>query len=48
MRDDDTYREPAKKEILEGLREAIEEVKLAEQGKRKLLDARELLNELQD
>ncbi len=48
MRDEDTYKEPTKEEILDGLREAIEEVKLAEQGKLKLLDARELLNELQD
>ena len=45
MRDEE-YKEPTKEEILQGLREAIEEVNLANQGKIKLLDARELLDEL--
>jgi hypothetical protein len=40
------YKEPTKEEILEGLKEAVEEVKLYNQGKIELLDARELLNEL--
>lgn len=35
-----------KNEILEGLKEAVEEVKLAKQGKIKLKTAQELLNEL--
>ena len=39
-------REPTKEEILEGLREAIKEVKLYQEGKIELLDARELLDEL--
>ncbi len=43
---DETYIEPTKEEILEGLREAVEEVNLANKGKIKLLDARELLDEL--
>ena len=45
MRDED-YKEPTKEEILEGLKEAVKEVKLYEQGKLELIDARELLNEL--
>ena len=43
---DDAYKEPTKEEILQGLKEAVEEVKHYEQGKLELLDARELLNEL--
>ena len=42
MRDE----EPTKEEILEGLKEAVKEVNLYNEGKVKLLDARELLNEL--
>lgn len=38
--------EPSKKQILQGLKEAIEEVKLAKQGKIKLKSAREFINEL--
>ena len=45
MRDED-YKEPTKEKILEGLKEAVKEVKLYEQGKLELIDARELLNEL--
>ena len=45
MRDEE-YREPTKEEILEGLREAMEEVKLAEQGKLKLKTLDEVLSEL--
>ena len=45
MRDED-YKEPTKEEILERLKEAVKEVKLYEQGKLELIDARELLNEL--
>jgi len=45
MRDEE-YKEPTKEEILEGLKEAIEEVKLWEEGKIELIDAEELLNEL--
>ena len=45
MRDEE-YREPTKEEILEGLKEAIEEVKLAEQGKLKLKTLDEVLSEL--
>ena len=45
MRDDE-YSEPSKEEILKGLKEAIEEVKLYEQAKLELLDAREILDEL--
>ncbi|WP_292662536.1 type II toxin-antitoxin system RelB/DinJ family antitoxin [Nitratifractor sp.] len=44
MRDDE-YREPTKEEILEGLKEAVEEVKLAEQGELKLKTLDEVLNE---
>ncbi len=35
MRDEE-YKEPTKEEILEGLREAVKEVKLSEEGKLKL------------
>ena len=45
MRDED-YKEPTKEEILEGLKEAVKELKLYEEGKLELIDARELLNEL--
>ena len=45
MRDDD-YREPTKTEILDGLKEAVKEIKLYEKGKLELLDAREILNKL--
>ncbi|HEY3876130.1 MAG TPA: hypothetical protein VGM92_11685 [Candidatus Kapabacteria bacterium] len=37
---------PEKAAILEGIRDAVEEVKLAKQGKIKLKPARELLREL--
>ena len=45
MRDED-YKEPTKEEILEGLKEAVKELKLYEEGKLELIDARELLNEI--
>jgi len=45
MRNDD-YRELTKEEILQGLKEAVEEVKLADQGKLKLKTLDEVLNEL--
>ncbi len=45
MRDEE-YKEPTNEEILEGLREAVKEVNLYNQGKLELLDAREVLNEL--
>ena len=45
MRDDE-YKEPTKEDILEGLKEAVEEVKLAEQGKLKLKTLDEVLSEL--
>ncbi len=45
MRDED-YKEPTKEEILEGLKEAVKEIKLYEEGKLELIDARELLNEI--
>jgi len=45
MREEE-YEEPTKEEILEGLREAVEEVKLYEQGKLKLKTLDELLEEL--
>lgn len=38
--------EPSKQQLLKDLREAIEEVNLAKQGKVKLKSAREFLNEL--
>ena len=40
------YVEPTKEEILEGLKHAIEEVKLHREGKIKLQSLDELLNEL--
>jgi DNA-damage-inducible protein J len=45
MRDEEYYDTP-KEEVLEGLKEAVEEVKLWEEGKIELIDAEELLNEL--
>lgn len=42
--DDD--HEPTKEEILQGIKEAVEEVKLHRQGKVKLQSARDFLNEL--
>lgn len=38
--------EPSKEQILQDIREAIEEVNLAKQGKIKLKSAREFINEL--
>ena len=38
--------EPSKEQILKDIREAIEEVNLAKQGKIKLKSAREFINEL--
>ena len=38
--------EPSKEQILQGLKEAIEEVNLAKKGKIKLKSAREFINEL--
>ncbi len=43
---EDKKKEASKKKFLEGLKEAVEEVKLAKQGKIKLKSAEELLNEL--
>lgn len=40
------YQEPSKAEILEGLKSALNEVKLHREGKLKLKPARELLHEL--
>ena len=37
---------PSKEQILQGLKEAIEEVNLAKKGKVKLKSAREFINEL--
>ena len=37
---------PYKAEVLEGIREAVEEMKLIKEGKLKARDARELINEL--
>ena len=45
MRDEE-YKEPTKEEILQGLREAVEEVNLAKQGKIKLKTLDEVLSEL--
>ncbi len=45
MRDEE-YREPTKEEILEGLKEAVEEVNLYNQGKLKLKTLDEVLDEL--
>ena len=38
--------EPNKKQILDGIRDAVEQVKLHKQGKIKLKTAQQLLNEL--
>jgi hypothetical protein len=40
------YEGPTKAEIMKGLKDALEEVRLHQQGKIKLKSARELLNEL--
>jgi hypothetical protein len=40
------YKEPTKTEILEGLKDAFNEVKLHREGKIKLKKARQLLHEL--
>ena len=40
------YKEPTKEQILSELREAVVELKLIEQGKRKARPAKELLSEL--
>lgn len=40
------YKEPTKAEVLEGLKNAFNEVKLHREGKIKLKSARELLHEL--
>ncbi len=40
------YKEPTKEQILVELREAVVELKLIEQGKRKARPAKELLSEL--
>ncbi len=45
MREDE-YREPTKEEILEGLREAVEEINLYHQGNLKLKTLDEVLSEL--
>ncbi len=37
---------PYKAEVLEGIKEAVEEMKLIKEGKLKARDARELINEL--
>ena len=42
----DKYIEPTDEEILEGVREALREVKLCQEGKLKLQSLDELLNEL--
>ncbi len=44
----DDYVEPTKAEILEGIKHALEEVKLAEAGKIKLKTLDEFLNEFPD
>ncbi len=46
MREEESYREPTKEEILDGLREALQEVKLAEEGKIKLKSLDAVLSEL--
>ncbi len=46
MREEESDREPTKEEILDGLREALQEVKLAEEGKLKLKSLDEVLSEL--
>ena len=40
------YSEPTKLEILDGIKEALEEVKLAQKGKLKLQSMKTFLNEL--
>jgi DNA-damage-inducible protein J len=45
MREEEYYDTP-KEKVLKDLKEAVEEVNLANEGKVKLKDARELLNEL--
>ena len=40
------YEYPTKVDIMDGLKDALEEVRLHQQGKIKLKSARELLNEL--
>lgn len=40
------YEEPTKEQILQELKEAVQELKLVEQGKLKARPAKELLNEL--
>ena len=40
------YKEPTKEQILQELKEAVIELKLIEQGKRKARPAKELLSEL--
>ncbi|OYU94375.1 MAG: hypothetical protein CFE21_16530 [Bacteroidetes bacterium B1(2017)] len=44
--EEDEYEEPTKEQLLQEIREAAEEVKLARQGKIKLKTLEELLNEL--
>jgi hypothetical protein len=46
VKETDTVKTKRKKKILDDLKEAIEEVNLAKQGKVKLKSARQLLNEL--
>ncbi len=43
---DEVYHDTPKEEILEGLKEAVKEIKRYKEGKAELLDARELLDEL--
>ena len=42
----ETEEETSKEEILQGIKEAVDQVNLAKQGKVKLKSARDLLNEL--
>jgi uncharacterized protein YihD (DUF1040 family) len=44
--EEDEYEEPTKEQLLQEIREAAEEVKLAKQGKIKLKTLEELLDEL--
>ena len=44
--EEDENDEPNKKQILDGIRDAVEQVKLHKQGKIKLKTAQQLLNEL--
>ena len=46
MRDEDKYYDTPKEEVLKGLKEAVEEVKLYNQGKLKLKTLDEVLSEL--